>query len=204
MLRMLLTHCATHPLSARRLLRILRTFRITREGLRDERPPGMPLEEAQYSVPADQLGVPSQTVRDTVGSWMHERPLPHLKRCVRSDVTAFLDSMDASDIRCGVFSDYPALKKLEWMGLADRFDPIFGATDASIDAFKPSPEGYQQACRTWGLSADECLYVGDRDSVDAAGAEAAGMPCVILGTGLDRPGVWFKASLKNLKDDLSL
>jgi FMN phosphatase YigB (HAD superfamily) len=55
------------------------------------------------------------------------------------------------------------------------------ASDPAIGAFKPNPRGYLQACAIWRLSPDQVVFVGDRADVDAAGAAAAGMPCVIIG-----------------------
>jgi putative hydrolase of the HAD superfamily len=50
-----------------------------------------------------------------------------------------------------------------------------------VNAFKPHPRGFLAACEGWGWSPHEVVYVGDRCEVDAMGAAAAGMPCVIIG-----------------------
>ena len=55
-------------------------------------------------------------------------------------------------------------------------------SDPEIDAFKPSPRGFLRACELWDLEPADVLFVGDRPEVDAAGAAAAGMPCVIIGS----------------------
>ena len=55
------------------------------------------------------------------------------------------------------------------------------STDKEINAFKPHPRGYLRACEEWGLQPQEVLYVGDRPEVDAKGAKAAGMPCMMVG-----------------------
>ncbi|MCA8943162.1 MAG: HAD hydrolase-like protein, partial [Planctomycetes bacterium] len=47
--------------------------------------------------------------------------------------------------------------------------------------------GFLRAATIWQLPPHRVLYVGDRPSVDAVGARAAGMRCVIVGkSGLGR------------------
>jgi putative hydrolase of the HAD superfamily len=60
------------------------------------------------------------------------------------------------------------------------------ATDSAVNAFKPHPRGFLVTCERWSLSPHEVAYVGDRAEVDAVGAAAAGMRCLIIG---ERPGM---------------
>jgi len=46
--------------------------------------------------------------------------------------------------------------------------------------FKPNPRGLLVALKRLESGRAESLYIGDRVDVDAATAEAAGVPCVIL------------------------
>lgn len=80
----------------------------------------------------------------------------------------------------GVLSDYPAAAKLEALGLAGRFSPVVCTTDPGVNALKPDPRGFTHVCEHWGLASADVLMVGDRVDVDAGGALAAGMPCVIM------------------------
>ena len=92
------------------------------------------------------------------------RPLKYLQFCRAKGLTRLLETLHRSGLRAGVLSDYPAGGKLQALGLEGRFTPILSAT----------------ACEIWNLAPDEVLFVGDRADVDAAGAAAAGMPCVII------------------------
>ncbi len=170
------------PRRAARTLRHLRAFRQVREQLRDLGCPNEPLEDLQYSRTAERLGDEAQAVRETVAEWMYRRPLRHLPPCRRADLPAFLDAQRERGLQLGVFSDYPAPDKLEALGVADRFSLTLCATDAEINAFKPHPRGFERACELWDLKPEQVLYVGDRDEVDGAGAQAAGMPVVVLGS----------------------
>jgi len=170
------------PRRTAQTFRHLRTFRHVREELRDLGCPEEPLEELQYSKTAERLGDDSQAVRATVLEWMHRRPLRHLPPCLRADLPAFLDAQAERGLELGVFSDYPAPEKLEALGIAERFSLKLCATDSEINAFKPHPRGFERACELWDLQPEQVLYVGDRDEVDGAGARAAGMPVVVLGS----------------------
>jgi len=166
---------------SRRVWRIIRCFRATREELRARGQAPASLEELQYALPAERLGVDASEVRAAVAEWIHERPLRHLAGCLRPGLTEFIEGLRARRVAVGVFSDYPSAAKLRSLGLHDAIPLQLAATDAAINAFKPHPGGFIAACRHWDLEPRSVLYVGDRPEVDAAGARAAGMPCLIIG-----------------------
>jgi beta-phosphoglucomutase-like phosphatase (HAD superfamily) len=80
-----------------------------------------------------------------------------------------------------VFSDYPPELKLKALGVAGRFSVLVCSADPEVGAFKPHPKGFLVASGRWQIDPSEILVVGDRPDADAAGARAAGMPCVIIG-----------------------
>jgi FMN phosphatase YigB (HAD superfamily) len=157
--------------------RALRTYRKAQEELRsaDGRAPGA----AQLLAAARRTGLPVDEVERLVDEWMVSRPLKYLGLCRAKGLKPLLVFLDRAGVRTGVLSDYPADLKLKALGLSGRFWPVLCASD--VGALKPSPRGFLQACRTWNLAPAEVLFVGDRPDVDAAGASAAGMPCVIIG-----------------------
>lgn len=164
-----------------RLLQVLRTFRHTREVLRNRKGrPGL-LEDLQYSAVAERLGIDAADVRTTVAEWILERPLKHMPRVCRASLHELLRTLAARGVQIGALSDYPVTAKLEALGVAQFFSLGLCTTDRAIDAFKPDPKGFRHACEVWGLAPQEVLYVGDRPEVDGAGAAAAGMRCVIVG-----------------------
>ena len=81
----------------------------------------------------------------------------------------------------GGWTTPPIMDKLKALHLDDHFSVTLCATDFEINAFKPHPAGFLRACEIWDLDPSEVLYIGDRPEVDAAGAQAAGMPCLIIG-----------------------
>ena len=119
-------------------------------------------------------------VRRIVEEWIYHRPLKYLKWCRRRGAGTFFADVQRRGIKIGVFSDYPAQEKLKALELDSYVHLVLCSTDKEINAFKPHPRGYLRACEQWGLQPHEVLYVGDRPEVDAKGAAAAGMPCIIV------------------------
>ena len=169
------------PIKLIRLIRSILYFRRSRERLRTIGRPSSSLEELQYSEPARELGEEVARLRNTVLEWMLQRPLRHVAKARRRGVSRFLRLLEARDIKAGAFSDYPVMDKLKALHLDDHFSVTLCATDSEINAFKPHPAGFLRACEIWNVNPSEVLYIGDRPEVDAAGAQAAGMPCVIIG-----------------------
>ena len=162
-------------------LRIIRCFRSIREDLRDLGcPADQALVELQYVQAGERAGVEAAEVERVITEWMYHRPLKYLKWCRRQGVKMFFAEAAQRGMNIGVFSDYPVKEKLEALGLSKYVQLLLCATDKDINAFKPHPCGFLKACEHWGLRPDEVLYVGDRPEVDAKGAGAAGMPCVIV------------------------
>jgi len=116
-----------------------------------------------------------------VEEWMLSRPLKYLPFCRARGLERLLNFLSTFNVKMGVLSDYPPAGKLKALGVERFFSVVLCSTDPDVGAFKPDPRGFLTACRRWNLSAREVLMVGDRSDVDAAGAAAAGMPCVLIG-----------------------
>jgi HAD superfamily hydrolase (TIGR01549 family) len=172
---------SSSPGRAARRLRILRAFRDERERLRAIGRPTASLEIVQYSRAADIAGVPSAEVRAVVEEWIYRKPLKYLERTARRGCRETLLAFAARGLKVGVFSDYPTAEKVEALGLTSVLSLQLCATDAAINAFKPHPAGFLEACHHWGLSPDRVVYVGDRAEVDAVGARGAGMHAIVIG-----------------------
>jgi FMN phosphatase YigB (HAD superfamily) len=170
-----------HPVVGFRTVSTLHTFRRMRESLRGTLPEGCSCEGLQYERPAKILGVAPQEVRQVVKVWMHERPLRHLRSCLRPGLARFLGACSKRGISVGALSDYPTHDKLGALGVLSFFGLELCSTSPGIDAFKPSPAGILSACRSWGLNPEEILVVGDRAEIDGEAARAAGAAFVLIG-----------------------
>jgi FMN phosphatase YigB (HAD superfamily) len=161
-------------------VRLALAFRKVREKLRSTDRADERLVALQYSAVSERMRCAPADVQRAVNEWIYRRPLKWLRACRRGGLNQLLEFLGTRDVRCGVFSDYPAADKLAALGIGDRFELELSAVDPAVGAFKPSPRGFRIASERWGIPPREILYVGDRSDVDAAGAVSAGMQCALL------------------------
>lgn len=161
--------------------RVLAAYRRAQESLRSSAFEG-DVTTAQADMAAQQSGVDKAAVLACVDRWMETTPLDLIAASARDGLAEALDVMAKSGLKLAVVSDYPAHRKLQALGIADRFDTVVSAQDARVQSFKPNPRGILVALQDLGVGAGEALYVGDREEVDARAAAAAEMRCVLIGT----------------------
>ena len=106
---------------------------------------------AQVDLAAKQSGVDAAAVVAWVDQWMETAPLDLVAASARDGLVDALDAMAAAGSKLGVVSDYPAQRKLEALGIADRFDAVVSAQDARVGAFKPNPRGILVALGDLGV-----------------------------------------------------
>jgi FMN phosphatase YigB (HAD superfamily) len=176
----LATLALTQPLCAPRYWRALAAYRRAQEVLRSK---PFRAATAQLEIVAERTGLTPPEIEQIVGEWMFERPLKHLPACRAAGLFDLLAFLGSKGVEIGVLSDYPAEAKLRALGLAGRFSVVLCSTDPEVGVLKPHPRGFLTACERWQIDPGDVLVVGDRFDVDAAGAAAAGMPCVIIGRG---------------------
>lgn len=180
----LLARFLWQPRRARRRIRNLSAYRRALESVRHESPEEIAAAggvRARQRAVALQFGADARTLDEDVRSWMGERPLRFLRKARRKGVLDLLRDLQWQNVQLGVWSDYPVKDKLEALEVAEIFSLRLSADDPSISCLKPWPHGFRFAARMWELPTSAILYVGDRPDVDAVGANAAGMRCVILG-----------------------
>jgi|RhiMetdeSRZDD1v2_1073273.scaffolds.fasta_scaffold102210_3 putative hydrolase of the HAD superfamily len=192
--RLLCAHLG-NPAGALSTVRLLRAYRTAQESLR-----GLPLIDGDLATVQLRLAckcanVKPEVVTSTVVRWMEREPLRFLSRSLRDGVMEFLKAAVDQGLRLGVVSDYPAVAKLQAMGMAHFFDVIVTAQDPEVQAFKPNPRGLKVALERLGVTKHEAVYIGDRPDVDVSTASSAGLACVIMGRRnvVDRRG-WIEIS----------
>jgi HAD superfamily hydrolase (TIGR01509 family) len=166
----LLAHCLTRPRELG-VLRTLMAFRRLREQLAEEASEGV--SRLQFERPAVLLGLSPEAIRLAVETWVHERPLPHLRRCRFPGVEEVFRALRASGRTTGVFSDYPAGAKLRALGLEPDFH--IAATDPDVERLKPHPRGLERALERAGVGPEACVFIGDRDERDGECARRLGV-----------------------------
>src|SRR3546814_20727542 len=89
---------------------------------------------------------------------MNRRPLPLLLKARFPGVERLFHAIRASWRGIGVLSDYPAVAKLEALGLAADF--LVAAADDGVGVMKPSPAGLIHLMERAGASARSTIPIG--------------------------------------------
>jgi phosphoglycolate phosphatase/putative hydrolase of the HAD superfamily len=175
MLFALMAYYALRPWRLREML-ILHHFRAERE----RRPRGeyTNLENAQYLWCAEKINYPVEKIKEVVDYWIFNFPLKYLRACVYPGAEAFFNSLRHHNILIAIYSDYKADSKLAAMNL--KADLIVSSTDPDIDRLKPDPQGLRYITQKLNVTADECLFIGDRQELDGECAIKANMPYLIV------------------------
>jgi len=166
-----------HPQRIKDLL-IIRNFRRQRELFSWQ--PVVNIAHNQYLMVAKTSGVSPEKVRLVIHEWMSDKPLTYLPDCRFNGTRRFFDFLRTHRVTIGIFSDFPAEKKLAALELAA--DCIICATDPDVDRLKPDPKGLSVIARKLNLSITDCLFIGDKDEKDGECARRVGMPYIIMGS----------------------
>jgi HAD superfamily hydrolase (TIGR01549 family) len=185
-------------------LRVLKVYRRTHEDLRGQVGSDT-LSALQIGLAAARANVEPEAVRTIVNRWMVERPLKYLRWVRRPGLLQLLEDLAQRGIRVGALSDYACDAKLKALGVARFFSLALCTAEPPINALKPDPRGFLYACERWDLDPGSVLYVGDRADVDAPGAQAAGLRCVIVSDTwrtAPREGVPVIRGIRNVRNHL--
>jgi HAD superfamily hydrolase (TIGR01509 family) len=151
-----------------------------------------------------EAGVPAgrmAEVRETLTRLHGER---HLWSGVAADTPGALRRLRAAGLRLGVVSnsDGRVEEALEAAGLRRYLDVVVDSTLAGVE--KPDPAIFRTALDALGVAPSQALYVGDLYDVDVIGANAAGIPAVLLlePGGVAPAGCPAVGSIGALADDL--
>lgn len=174
---LLLRHLLGHPTEIG-LIRTISTYRRCREELADE--DCEDIARLQYERPAQRLGVSSQTIKETVGPWIHEKPLAVLPRCRYPDVERVFEKFRDDGRKVAVLSDYPAERKVKALGLEADF--CVSAENPEIDRLKPNPAGLAFVLDKAGVDPAAALMIGDRDDRDGESARRLKVAYLIKGS----------------------
>jgi len=122
--------------------------------------------------------IPDERIREAVRI-RTERFRQALRRIPPENLDV-LRTLDAAGIRRGLISNADVMEAAPWSDcpLAPLFDAAIFSCDAG--AVKPEPAIYTACLERLGLSASECLFVGDGGSNELEGANGAGFVTVFV------------------------
>ncbi len=118
---------------------------------------------------------------DEVAKWYQDEFLMEFVRVLnkyakkRPGLVALLELLHKSGLKLAVVSDFGRVgERLTALGIrTDVFDNVMATEEFGV--LKPSPKPLRALAQKWNLSPSALLLVGDRQDLDGASAEAAGM-----------------------------
>ena len=193
------------PNELRRKVKVIRQYRKSQEILRESPPRESPEKQAgnqnnQLLLTACRTDETVAYISGVIEEWFEKRPLPFLRFCRRRELKKSIDLLNKRGIKLGVFSDYPAEKKLEALGISKFISTVVSSSDQGVYGFKPKTNGFRIAAAKMGLAPSEVLYVGDRAEIDGQGGSNAVMQVVIIKTFLRNGNAHGYQSLNSLSD----
>lgn len=97
-------------------------------------------------------------------------------------VAGLLERLRASGLKLGALSDFPCEKKIELLGLADKFDVAMTSEETGF--VKPDRASFDLLARRLGVANEELLYVGNSEPYDVKGSLGAGMRAALISKSL--------------------
>jgi len=93
-------------------------------------------------------------------------------------VAGLLDQLRAGGLKLGALSDFPCDKKLELLGIANKFHVTMTSEETGF--VKPDRASFDLLARRLGVANDEILYVGNSEPYDVKGSLGAGMRAALI------------------------
>lgn len=93
---------------------------------------------------------------------------------VHETLTAF----KADGLKLGLLSDFPPLKKLEYLGIADYWDAVLCSEETG--RLKPDPTPFRALSEALQVPPERILYVGNSVEYDIRGAKNAGFKAALV------------------------
>lgn len=131
------------------------------------------------------LAVSDETIRLAAGEWI---PFARSVLVPRRGALETLDAIHTRGSRVGLLSDCSAEVPAVWpeTSMARHFDAaVFSCTEGRV---KPDPHLYEAVTRRLAVESADCLYVGNGDGGELAGATRAGMRAVLFAADGEPPG----------------
>jgi putative hydrolase of the HAD superfamily len=89
-----------------------------------------------------------------------------------------LGDLKAAGLSLGLLSDFPAERKLEYLGLDACWDTVI--CSEQVNRLKPDPAPFLELARRMALPPEQILYVGNSVSYDIVGAKRQGMKAALV------------------------
>ena len=140
------------------------------------------LESEQYTVLAEQIGVPVEEIQKTIQKWMFMVPLEGIDRYRDKKLISLLHDLVQAGKKVVIYSDYYPKDKMSKLELSEI--PSFYGGQEELDCMKPNPKGVYFIMEQMGVTdKNDVLVIGDRMSKDGQLAINAGVDYLIVKKG---------------------
>jgi putative hydrolase of the HAD superfamily len=99
-------------------------------------------------------------------------------------VKEILGDLKAAGLSLGLLSDFPAERKLEYLGLDGYWDAVICSEE--VNRLKPDPAPFMELSRRMKAPPEQILYVGNSVSYDILGAKRQGMKAALVSAPLQK------------------
>jgi HAD superfamily hydrolase (TIGR01549 family) len=158
-----------------RFIHILRAYRRIREELGDSLQEDF--EQELVARTGAMVGCSQEQVQSTAEEWLERRPLRHLIRYRYPRLPELFRGVRKQGKKIGIFSDYPARRKVEALGLDADF--IVSARDEDVRVLKPHARGLHVLMSRAAANPAQTILIGDRPERDGLAAQAANVRALI-------------------------
>ena len=158
-----------------RVFMVIRAYRRIRERLGEQEVEDF--EPKLIAATASRAGCTEADVLAIDEEWIEQRPLPHLAELRYPGLPELLSALRQRGKAIGVFSDYPAARKLAALGV--RADYVVCAGGSACGLLKPHPRGLENLIAAAGVTPAATILIGDRTDRDGLAAKRAGTRCLI-------------------------
>jgi len=141
------------------------------------------LHRYQAELTASRLGADADSTYHAIEDFFYTAAVePFASIAPYPGVATLLDQLRARGLRLGALSDFPCDRKIELLGLADKFD--ISMTSEETGLVKPDRASFDVLAQRLGVRNDELLYVGNSEPYDVKGSLGAGMRAAIISRNL--------------------
>lgn len=123
-----------------------------------------------FEVVGKRINLDSSIVKSVINKWMFNEPLVLLKKYKYKNVIDYINEQQRLGKKIIIYSDYPAIDKLESMGVS--FDYLFVSGEKGLVNQKPSIAAMKKILKDTNIDSDKTVYIGDRDDRDKISAES--------------------------------
>jgi len=126
---------------------------------------------------AEMFGIETSLDLERAREWIDSRIYDQWLSAFRSirpyaHIRETLDRIHRLGLKCGIMSDFPVVRKLEYLGISSY--PSVAMCSEESGYLKPSPEPFAMLANRLDVAPEHILYVGDHYEYDVLGARAAG------------------------------